>query len=251
MARAARDRAAAMAAPDAWPSEPRSASPPRWRVPQPWTGSKRLGELARRVDVALEAPDSERGADGTARPGSLRRVRAPSCSPWRCSRCSPRPPRRRARRRRAAGRSACRSTTRGATAGTLPLAYAVLPGDRAADGHDRLPHRRAGRAGRALRDERRGGSSPAARPTHDIVLVDQRGTGDSGDTRCGILEFSGRLREEARRQAAVPDTAETARDIEDLRAALGAGAHHAARRLLRDEGRAASTRAASRSGRRR
>ena len=88
----------------------------------------------------------------------------------------------------------------GATAGTLPLAYAVLPatGQRAGT----IVFLTGGPGEPAVRYTTEVGQELAAvRPTHDILLVDQRGTGDSGDTRCGVLEYPGRVREEARRQA--------------------------------------------------
>ena len=67
----------------------------------------------------------------------------------------------------------------GATAGTLPLAYAVLPatGPRAGT----IVFLTGGPGEPAVRYTTEVGQELAAvRPTHDIVLVDQRGTGDSG-----------------------------------------------------------------------
>ena len=75
------------------------------------------------------------------------------------------------------------------------------------------------------------------RATHDIVLVDQRGTGGSGAVGCRSLELRRRLREEARRQASVPDDRrDRARPRGPARRA-GCRAPHAARRLLRHQGR--------------
>ena len=77
----------------------------------------------------------------------------------------------------------------GATAGTLPLAYAVLPatGPRAGT----IVFLTGGPGEPAVRYTPEVGQELAAvRPTHDIVLVDQRGTGDSGDTRCGVVRVS-------------------------------------------------------------
>jgi pimeloyl-ACP methyl ester carboxylesterase len=62
---------------------------------------------------------------------------------------------------------------------------------------------------------------------HDIVLVDQRGTGGSGATRCPALDGPPQVAACAARlgaRRAFLNTTETALDLEDLRVALGAAA---------------------------
>ena len=78
----------------------------------------------------------------------------------------------------------------GATAGTLPLQYAVLAATGPRAGTLVLLTGGPGEQAVGYGDELRRELAPL-RAAHDLVLVDQRGTGGSGATRCDPLEFSG------------------------------------------------------------
>jgi pimeloyl-ACP methyl ester carboxylesterase len=108
----------------------------------------------------------------------------------------------------------------GATPGTMPLAYGILPASGPRTGT--IVFLTGGPGEPAVRYAPEVASELApVRATHDIVLVDQRGTGDSGDTRCGIFEFPGECAKRLGAKRPFLTTAETARDIEALRVALG------------------------------
>ncbi|HET6548231.1 MAG TPA: alpha/beta hydrolase [Solirubrobacter sp.] len=96
----------------------------------------------------------------------------------------------------------------GGTAGTLPLAYATLPATGARSGTLIFLSGGPGQAAIPFLREFARRVKPLRR-SYDIVAVDQRGTGESGAVSCsGCRAFL--------------NTPETARDLEDLRAALGA-----------------------------
>ena len=122
----------------------------------------------------------------------------------------------------------------GATAGTLPLAYARVPATGTRTGTIVFLSGGPGQAALPLTDDIAAILRPL-RATHDLVTVDQRGTGESGAVDC----FTATIDECATRlgdRRAFFNTAETARDVEDLRVALGGRQADIARRLLRDEG---------------
>jgi pimeloyl-ACP methyl ester carboxylesterase len=105
----------------------------------------------------------------------------------------------------------------GVTAGTLPLAYARVPATGTRTGTIVFLSGGPGQAAVPLTEDvaailRR------VRANHDLVTVDQRGTGDSGAVECETVEECTK-RLGVRR--AFYNTAETAHDIENLRVALG------------------------------
>jgi len=105
----------------------------------------------------------------------------------------------------------------GVTAGTLPLAYARVPATGTRTGTIVFLSGGPGQAAVPLTEDvaailRR------VRATHDLVTVDQRGTGESGAVECETLE---ECTERLGVRRAFYNTAETAHDIENLRVALG------------------------------
>ena len=107
----------------------------------------------------------------------------------------------------------------GVTAGTLPLAYAKVPATGTRAGTIVFLAGGPGQAALPLTAS----VATILRPllaTHDLVLFDQRGTGDSGAVDCftdSLAECAARLGD----RRAFFNTAETAHDVENLRVALG------------------------------
>ena len=154
----------------------------------------------RRGGVAARARRG--GLERGARVGSA--VPCLFCSPWRCSRCSPRPPPRPARGRRAAGRCACRSTTRARRPGRCRSPTRSCP--------------RPGRGPGTIVFLTGGPGEPAVRYAPEVATRARRGAGDARhrarrparDRRLRRhalrhLRVPRRLREAARGEAAVPD----------------------------------------------
>jgi pimeloyl-ACP methyl ester carboxylesterase len=107
----------------------------------------------------------------------------------------------------------------GQTPGTQPLAYAKLPATGARTGTLVLLSGGPGQAAIPLTT----GFAELVEPlraSYDIVTVDQRGTGDSGAVECDVEQVS-QCAERLGNRRAFMNTPETARDLEDLRAALG------------------------------
>jgi len=107
----------------------------------------------------------------------------------------------------------------GVTAGTLPIAYARVPATGTRSGTIVFLAGGPGQAALPLTDSVAVILRPL-RATHDLVLLDQRGTGDSGAVDCftdSLAECAARLGD----RRAFFNTAETAHDVENLRAALG------------------------------
>ena len=108
----------------------------------------------------------------------------------------------------------------GATPGTLPLAYALLPATGPRTGTIVILTGGPGEPAVVFTEDI-GRELAPLRHTYDIVLVDQRGTGGSGEVECDLLEFAGDCAKKLGAKRRFLTTAETARDLEDLRAALG------------------------------
>ena len=107
----------------------------------------------------------------------------------------------------------------GQTAGTQSVAYAKLPATGARTGTLVLLSGGPGQAAIPLTT----GFAELVEPlraSYDIVTVDQRGTGDSGAIECDAESVS-ECAERLGNRRAFLNTPETARDLEDLRAALG------------------------------
>jgi pimeloyl-ACP methyl ester carboxylesterase len=107
----------------------------------------------------------------------------------------------------------------GVTAGTLPLAYARVPATGTRTGTIVFLAGGPGQAALPLTADVAAILRPL-RATHDLVMVDQRGTGESGAVDCftdSFAECAARLGE----RRAFYNTAETAHDVESLRVALG------------------------------
>jgi pimeloyl-ACP methyl ester carboxylesterase len=111
----------------------------------------------------------------------------------------------------------------GATPGALPLAYAVMPATGTSIGTIVFLSGGPGQSAIPLTRDLTGLLDPL-HLDHDIVFVDQRGTGDSGATKCKAIDTP---EEVAACAAKLGDkrpflnTTETALDLEDLRVALG------------------------------
>ena len=107
----------------------------------------------------------------------------------------------------------------GQTAGTQSVAYAKLPATGARTGTLVLLSGGPGQAAIPLTTGFAELLEPL-RASYDIVTVDQRGTGDSGAVECDVESVS-ECAERLGNRRAFMNTPETARDLEDLRAALG------------------------------
>ncbi|RKQ86266.1 pimeloyl-ACP methyl ester carboxylesterase [Solirubrobacter pauli] len=113
----------------------------------------------------------------------------------------------------------------GAVAGTFPIAYATLPATGPRVGTVFFLAGGPGEAAIIYTTELATELAPI-RDAYDIVVVDQRGTGRSGEVDCrsgggfGDDAVEGCAKELGKRRAFLT-TEETARDLEDLRAALG------------------------------
>ena len=111
------------------------------------------------------------------------------------------PPPRRARTRHAAARSRSRWTTPARRPGTLPLGYAILPATGPKTGTIFFLSGGPGESAVIYTSEIRKELAPL-RATHDIVMVDQRGTGRSGAVNCETSRSRRGVREEARAPSA-------------------------------------------------
>jgi pimeloyl-ACP methyl ester carboxylesterase len=110
----------------------------------------------------------------------------------------------------------------GAVPGTLPLSYAVLPATGTPTGTIAILTGGPGQSAVPYAGLLREVTNPLRR-THDVLLVDQRGTGASGAVACdfeGDNPVRACVRKLGRKRAFLT-SAESARDLEDLRAALG------------------------------
>ncbi|HEY6886890.1 MAG TPA: alpha/beta fold hydrolase, partial [Solirubrobacter sp.] len=108
----------------------------------------------------------------------------------------------------------------GATPGTLPLAYAILPATGPKTGTIFFLSGGPGESAVIYTGEIRK-EFAALRKTQDIVMVDQRGTGRSGSTDCEESRSVAACAKKLGAKRAFLTTVETARDLDDLRAALG------------------------------
>ncbi|MDA0161847.1 alpha/beta hydrolase [Solirubrobacter ginsenosidimutans] len=108
----------------------------------------------------------------------------------------------------------------GATPGTLPLGYAVLPATGPKTGTIFFLSGGPGESAVIYTSEIRKAFGPL-RKTQDIVMVDQRGTGRSGATSCEESRSAAACAKKLGAKRAFLTTAETARDLDDLRVALG------------------------------
>jgi pimeloyl-ACP methyl ester carboxylesterase len=108
----------------------------------------------------------------------------------------------------------------GATPGTLPLGYATLPATGTKTGTIFFLSGGPGESAVIYTSEIRKAFAPL-RKTQDIVMVDQRGTGRSGATSCDESRSAAACAKKLGAKRAFLTTAETARDLDDLRAALG------------------------------
>jgi pimeloyl-ACP methyl ester carboxylesterase len=107
----------------------------------------------------------------------------------------------------------------GRTAGTLSIAYAKVPATGTRTGTLVLLSGGPGQAALPLTT----GFAELVEPlrsSYDIVTVDQRGTGDSGAVECELDEVADCATKLGARRAFY-STPETARDLEDVRVALG------------------------------
>ena len=110
----------------------------------------------------------------------------------------------------------------GAVPGTLPLSYAILPATGTSTGTIAVLTGGPGQSAVPYADMLRDVLKPL-RQTHDVVLVDQRGTGASGAVACDFdgEDAVGDCVKKLGPKRAFLTSAESARDLEDLRAALG------------------------------
>jgi pimeloyl-ACP methyl ester carboxylesterase len=107
----------------------------------------------------------------------------------------------------------------GVTAGTLPIAYARVPATGTRSGTIVFLAGGPGQAALPLTADVAAILRPL-RATHDLVLVDQRGTGESGAVDCSTVLLDECVSRLGVRRAFF-NTAETAHDVENLRVALG------------------------------
>jgi pimeloyl-ACP methyl ester carboxylesterase len=108
----------------------------------------------------------------------------------------------------------------GATPGTLPIGYAILPATGAKTGTIFFLSGGPGESAVIYTGLVRKELAPL-RATHDIVMVDQRGTGRSGAVDCDSARSIQGCAKKLGKKRAFLTTVETARDLDDLRAALG------------------------------
>ncbi|WP_028061439.1 alpha/beta hydrolase [Candidatus Solirubrobacter pratensis] len=111
----------------------------------------------------------------------------------------------------------------GGAPGALPLAYAVMPATGTSVGTIVFLSGGPGQSAIPLTRDLTGLLDPL-HLDHDIVFVDQRGTGDSGATKCKAIDTPARVAACAAKlgdKRPFLNTTETALDLEDLRVALG------------------------------
>ena len=108
----------------------------------------------------------------------------------------------------------------GATPGTLPLGYAVLPATGTRTGTLFFLTGGPGESAVVYTGMIRKELAPL-RATHDIVMVDQRGTGRSGAVKCSSMRSVQACAKKLGARRPFLTTVETAKDLDDLRAALG------------------------------
>src|SRR3954471_21816746 len=111
----------------------------------------------------------------------------------------------------------------GATPGALPLAYAVMPATGTSVGTIVILTGGPGQSAIPLTRDVTALLDPI-HLDHDLVFVDQRGTGESGAVKCGDFSSAAAIPACAAKlgdKRAFFNTTETALDLEDLRGALG------------------------------
>jgi pimeloyl-ACP methyl ester carboxylesterase len=108
----------------------------------------------------------------------------------------------------------------GATPGTLPIGYSILPATGAKTGTIFFLAGGPGEAAVIYTGMLRKEFGPL-RQSQDIVLVDQRGTGRSGAVSCDESRSAAACAKKLGSKRPFLTTAETARDLDDLRIALG------------------------------
>jgi len=107
----------------------------------------------------------------------------------------------------------------GATPGTLPLGYAILPATGTTTGTIFFLSGGPGESAVVYTGMIRKELAPL-RASHDIVMVDQRGTGRSGAVDCNSQRSVQRCAKKLGAKRPFLTTVETAKDLDDLRAAL-------------------------------
>ena len=107
----------------------------------------------------------------------------------------------------------------GATPGTLPLGYAILPATGTRTGTIFFLSGGPGESAVVYTGMIRKELAPL-RASHDIVMVDQRGTGRSGAVKCNSKRSVQRCAKKLGAKRPFLTTVETAKDLDDLRAAL-------------------------------
>ena len=107
----------------------------------------------------------------------------------------------------------------GATPGTLPLGYAILPATGPTTGTIFFLSGGPGESAVVYTGMIRKELAPL-RASHDIVMVDQRGTGRSGAVNCNSQRSVQRCAKKLGAKRPFLTTVETAKDLDDLRAAL-------------------------------
>jgi pimeloyl-ACP methyl ester carboxylesterase len=107
----------------------------------------------------------------------------------------------------------------GATPGTLPIVYAVLPATGPRVGTVVILTGGPGQTGLPYTDLLKPVTDPLRR-SYDVVMVDQRGTGGSGAVDCDEVNETADCADLLGAKRAFLTTAETAKDLDDLRRAL-------------------------------
>jgi pimeloyl-ACP methyl ester carboxylesterase len=108
----------------------------------------------------------------------------------------------------------------GATPGTIPIGYSILPATGPKTGTIFFLSGGPGESAVVYTSLVRKELAPL-RASHDIVLVDQRGTGRSGAVDCESVRTVQACAKRLGAKRAFLTTVETAKDLEDLRVALG------------------------------
>jgi pimeloyl-ACP methyl ester carboxylesterase len=108
----------------------------------------------------------------------------------------------------------------GATPGTLPIGYAILPATGPKTGTIFFLSGGPGESAVVYTGLVRRELAPL-RASHDIVMVDQRGTGRSGAVSCDAVRTVQACAKKLGSKRAFLTTVETAKDLDDLRRALG------------------------------
>jgi pimeloyl-ACP methyl ester carboxylesterase len=108
----------------------------------------------------------------------------------------------------------------GATPGTLPLGYSILPATGPRTGTIFFLSGGPGESAVVYTSLVRKELAPL-RASHDVVMIDQRGTGRSGAVDCGSARSVQACARRLGPKRPFLTTVETAKDLEDLRVALG------------------------------